>query len=82
MFFPQVWESTSYKTKLVYLDVDGNGRCDPTTEPVFGDARGTPDTVLVVRDLDASATPGRTDFAVSGSPEADCAVLNSVWPET
>ena len=77
LFFPEVWESSLYKYKRAYIDVNENGSCD-AADLVFHDARATPDFVMTVRNPDAERAPA--DLPLSTTPEADCEVFNSMWP--
>jgi hypothetical protein len=78
LFFPEVWETSLYKLKLVFIDVDGNGSCDPAQDRVYRDARAAYATELVMREPLAS---GQFELHESSYPEIDCAVFNSPWPE-
>jgi len=77
LFFPSVWEANLYKRKLVFIDVDDDGACDPVQDKVFNDSRASNAPELVVRE---AAVSGQFDFQASLYPEADCAVFNSSWP--
>ena len=74
--FPQVWEYSLYKVKLVYIDVDGNGSCDAASDPLFADARGAQSAELTVR---GSGPRENGDFSRSEGAEY-CAQFNSDWP--
>lgn len=76
LFFPEVWESSLYKSKLVYIDVDGNGSCDPVNDRLFANFRADLTPELTVR---GSGAPERADFYPSADPSY-CALFNSDWP--
>jgi len=67
---PQVWEPDVYKQKLVYIDVNDSGQCEPGVDSVFNDSRATPMTVLTLPN----------NIGGSTYPERDCAALNAIWP--
>ena len=75
--FPAVWEPALYKNKRAFIDTNANGRCDPTIDAVFADARGARSDVLTIQ-LDATLAPEL--FPASQSPAADCDALNVSWP--
>ncbi len=73
---PQVWEPQTYKQKLAFVDVNGDGRCDPELDLVFRDLRGTPDFVLTL----PNGSSSQSDMPVSSTPGEDCLVFNDPWP--
>jgi hypothetical protein len=77
MVFVQVWEAPLYKRKLLFVDVNDNGSCDPGVDRVFQDYRGVPDLELSLQNGERS----ELDMPVSSDTEADCLVLSSTWPE-
>lgn len=76
LFFPEVWESSLYKSKLVYIDVDGDGSCDPLKDRLFADSRAVVAPELTVR---GSGAAQRADLSTSSDP-GHCAAFNSDWP--
>jgi|GEM_PF-3795743 len=76
LFFPQVWEDSLYKRKLVYIDVNDDGSCDLATDKLFADSRGVVSAALIVR---GSGSPSKDDFPRSEGAES-CAPFNSDWP--
>jgi hypothetical protein len=75
--FPQVWEANLYKQKLVLIDVDGDGSCDPARDTVVGDSRATYIPKLIVSEPAGAGVPY---MHASFYPERDCLVFNSSWP--
>lgn len=74
--FPQVWEDSLYKQKLVYIDVDGDGACDLVNDQVFADFRASAAPELVVRGTGARQP---AEFFPSAEPRY-CALFNAEWP--
>lgn len=77
LFFPAVWETDLYKPKLVFIDVDSDGSCDPAQDKVYSDHRAVYATELVIREPMVS---GQFNLQKSFVPEEDCALFNSPWP--
>jgi hypothetical protein len=76
LFFPAVWEKYLYKTKLVLIDLDDDGVCDPAKDLMFGDSRADPvDTLVASRN---SSVPDRM-FETTDS--FYCHWYNEPWPE-
>lgn len=77
--FPQVWESSLYKAKSVWIDVDGNGKCDSQVDLVFDDNRAAEAPALYV----GEAGPGNMRMRLLsnsnfvGNP---CAAFEGNWP--
>jgi hypothetical protein len=71
--FPLVWEVDLYKRKLVYIDVDANGRCDTERDLLFGDYRATRASELFVKWPDAT---GIADMRPSSE---GCDAFNAAW---
>lgn len=78
VFFPQVWEAGLYKHKRAFIDVDGDGRCEPATDGVYDDLRGMPHFELTVHSTDEDS-----QFAMrfASDAAATCAALNADWPD-
>lgn len=76
LFFPEVWEASVYKQKLVYIDVDEDGSCDLVSDMLFADNRAQASAELVMR---GSGEHQRDGFPASDSA-SDCALFNSSWP--
>jgi hypothetical protein len=74
--FPQVWEDSLYKLKLVYVDLDGDGACDLANDKLFADSRAVMSAELIVR---GSGSHEVHDFFLSQQAEY-CASFNSAWP--
>jgi hypothetical protein len=77
LFFPRVWEAGRYKLKSVFIDVDGNGRCDPSIDAVYEDRRGSPHFELTIGSGDAGTQLG---IPFSKDAATTCAALNADWP--
>lgn len=79
LFFPQVWEAGLYKSKLVYIDVDGDRWCTGA-DVVFRDFRAAQVPELIVRGRGSWEVT--TDFSRSASLDLvrDCAYFNITWP--
>jgi hypothetical protein len=76
LLFPKVWESSLYKLKLVYIDVDGDRSCDPVKDLLFADFRAVLTPVLTVR---GSGAHQSAEFFASTEP-GYCALFNADWP--
>jgi hypothetical protein len=76
LLFPAVWESNLYKTKLVLIDVDGDGACDLSIDHLFGDSRAVQTAELVVN---GGPSAGRHDM-LEMPDEFYCGWFNSEWP--
>jgi hypothetical protein len=76
LLFPAVWESNLYKTKLVLIDVNGDGACDLSMDQLFGDSRAVQAAELVVN---GGATAGRYDMGEMPD-EFYCGWFNIEWP--
>jgi hypothetical protein len=77
LFLAGVWEEQFYKSKVLYIDVDQNGRCDGASDLVFSDARAVEQTVLTVR---VSPPFSDTDLRPSTEAAGHCEELNEPWP--
>lgn len=71
MVFPDVLEPRLYKFKRFFIDLDGDGGCDPG-EPVYSDAR------FATTDLTLTIAPGSSLLARDGNR---CANFAAPWPE-
>jgi hypothetical protein len=76
LFFPAVWESALYKTKLVLIDMNGDGACDLSLDHLFGDSRAAQTAELVVN---GGPSAGRYDMH-DIPDEFYCGWFNSEWP--
>jgi hypothetical protein len=76
LLFPEVWETSLYKQKLVYIDVDGDGACDLVNDKLFADFRAESHSEIVVRGM---GTRQEAEFSRSDEPRY-CALFNSEWP--
>lgn len=77
--FPQVWESSLYKAKSVWIDVDGNGKCDHQVDRVFDDNRAVEAPALYVGEAGPVNVRMRllSNSNVVGNP---CVVFEGNWP--
>jgi hypothetical protein len=73
---PEVWEVSLYKQKLVYIDVDGDGSCDPSRDRLYADFRAELESELVVR---GSGPREPAELFPSDAPYY-CEVFNVAWP--
>ncbi|HEY3499716.1 MAG TPA: hypothetical protein VGK73_33725 [Polyangiaceae bacterium] len=80
LVFPAVWEADLYKTKLVLIDVDGDGACDSSVDRLFRDSRAARADVLVVS---TSQSGGNTYFShVDDEPGTnECEWYDEEWPQ-
>jgi hypothetical protein len=80
LFFPAAWESGYYKTKLVLIDVNGDGACDLSIDRLFGDSSATSSTVTAV-ELVVNGGPNTGPNDMQQMPGAFyCDWFNSEWP--
>jgi hypothetical protein len=71
--------ATAYDVKKasnIYIDVDGDGSCDPLNDRLFADARSVFVPELTVR---GSGAAQGADLHTSSDP-GHCAPFNSDWP--
>ncbi len=76
--FPQVWETDFYKSKTVWIDVDGNGKCDYQVDRVFHDARAVVTPELYVGD--AAPVHVRMRLVLTSDQSDLCEQMEGRWP--
>lgn len=76
--FPQVWEQGAYKAKSVWIDVDGNGKCNYQIDRIFHDERGSAAPELYVGD--AGPAEARMTLVTNSNQSDPCVVLAGAWP--
>lgn len=76
LVFPQVWENSLYKVKLVLIDIDDDRACDLAQDRLYGDSRATQaDTLRVTTER----TPDGLQFA-ENDMDFYCQWFNTEWP--
>jgi hypothetical protein len=76
LFFPQVWEDSLYKLKLVYIDLDQDEVCDVARDRLWADARFVVTPELIVRGVGERQG---ADMFLSDSASY-CELFNAEWP--
>jgi hypothetical protein len=83
--FPQGCEGFLYKTKLLYIDVNGDGSCTAGVDRVYSDHRfQTSDITLMLSDSVPAPPLNRQILVSSTDPPAssECQELNQPWPDS
>ena len=78
--FPMVHEPDLYKRKVILIDIDGDGVCNPKDDLVFVDSSFTTKPLDLAATVDSSKVPPPTRLMSRSSEDSDCEPFLSEWP--
>jgi hypothetical protein len=79
--FPMVQEPHIYKRKVLLIEIDGDGLCDPKKDLVFEDSSFTTKPLSLAATVNSSITlPPSTRLMHRSSEDSDCEPFLAPWP--